>query len=334
MLEITPDPGYEVDEIHVTGKVSKKEVEVGYDEKTSEYYYIQPNEDVDIKVSFKRIVLVVHFNLLNGQEPLTQNVYWGDELVRPADPRRAGYSFIDWFDSAGGIYDFSQEVTESFTLEAHWLGNEQKVDLPSSGEGKVEIKPEVPRTGDEVLIIITPDPGYEPDGPPVVTDEFGNVLPVRPTGNKNEYSYIQPNAKVSISVTYRLIAPGYGGWKLDSVGWWYELSDGSYYNDGWHFIDDEYGAHWYYFDPTGYIATSRWIWDDAQDGWYWVCSTGPMIENLWQWIGNDWYGFWWGGKMCQGWVWDTAYMAWYYCCLLYTSPSPRDPKTSRMPSSA
>ena len=24
----------------------------------------------------------------------------------------------------------------------------------------------------------------------------------------------------------------------------------------------------------------------------------------------------------------------YYCCLLYTSPSPRDPKTSRMPSSA
>ena len=313
VLEITPDPGYEVDEIHVTGKVSKKEVEVGYDEKTSEYYYIQPNEDVDIKVSFKRIVLVVHFNLLNGQEPLTQNVYWGDELVRPADPRRAGYSFIDWFDSAGGIYDFSQEVTESFTLEAHWLGNEQKVDLPSSGEGKVEIKPEVPRTGDEVLIIITPDPGYEPDGPPVVTDEFGNVLPVRPTGNKNEYSYIQPNAKVSISVTYRLIAPGYGGWKLDSVGWWYELSDGSYYNDGWHFIDDEYGAHWYYFDPTGYIATSRWIWDDAQDGWYWVCSTGPMIENLWQWIGNDWYGFWWGGKMCQGWVWDTAYMAWYYC---------------------
>ena len=24
----------------------------------------------------------------------------------------------------------------------------------------------------------------------------------------------------------------------------------------------------------------------------------------------------------------------YYACLLYTSPSPRDPKTSRMPSSA
>ena len=25
---------------------------------------------------------------------------------------------------------------------------------------------------------------------------------------------------------------------------------------------------------------------------------------------------------------------WYLTCLLYTSPSPRDPKTSRMPSSA
>lgn len=313
VLDIKPDPGYEVDEIHVKGKASGKEVEVGYDEKTGEYYYMQPNEDVDIKVTFKRIVLVVHFNLLNGEEPIDQNVYWGDRVVRPADPTREGYSFVDWFDSAGRVYDFEQEVKEGFTLDAHWLGNEQKVDLPTGGEGKVEIKPETPRTGDEVIIVITPDEGYEPDGPPVVTDEFGNVIPVRPTGNKNEYSYIQPNGKVSISVTYRLIAPVYGGWKSDSVGWWYELSDGSYYNNGWHFFDDEFGAHWYYFDSSGYIATSRWIWDNSWDGWYWVCSTGPMIENLWQWIGNDWYGFWWGGKMCTGWVWDTAYAAWYYC---------------------
>ena len=31
-------------------------------------------------------------------------------------------------------------------------------------------------------------------------------------------------------------------------------------------------------------------------------------------------------------VFSTDYQ--YMCCLLYTSPSPRDPKTSRMPSSA
>ena len=31
---------------------------------------------------------------------------------------------------------------------------------------------------------------------------------------------------------------------------------------------------------------------------------------------------------------DAVILAHYYVCLLYTSPSPRDPKTSRMPSSA
>ena len=33
------------------------------------------------------------------------------------------------------------------------------------------------------------------------------------------------------------------------------------------------------------------------------------------------------GVYCELWAWDVT-------CLLYTSPSPRDPKTSRMPSSA
>ena len=34
------------------------------------------------------------------------------------------------------------------------------------------------------------------------------------------------------------------------------------------------------------------------------------------------------------WVRWSGSMAWDRACLLYTSPSPRDPKTSRMPSSA
>ena len=102
------------------------------------------------------------------------------------------------------------------------------------------------------------------------------------------------------------------GWVQSDAGWQYVLN-GEFLNDGWHYFEDEYGNHWYYFDNDTYMATSRWIWDDEWEGWYWVCSTGPIIENLWQWIDNAWYGFWWGGKMCQGWVWDTYYNAWYYC---------------------
>ena len=36
----------------------------------------------------------------------------------------------------------------------------------------------------------------------------------------------------------------------------------------------------------------------------------------------------------EGNKYDKDMVDWNYTCLLYTSPSPRDPKTSRMPSSA
>ena len=36
----------------------------------------------------------------------------------------------------------------------------------------------------------------------------------------------------------------------------------------------------------------------------------------------------------EDWQKDKIYIVQYWDCLLYTSPSPRDPKTSRMPSSA
>ena len=53
------------------------------------------------------------------------------------------------------------------------------------------------------------------------------------------------------------------------------------------------------FDYTGFPDSTKWSYDTE--------------GNVYQWGNNE---------------------AQYYTCLLYTSPSPRDPKTSRMPSSA
>ncbi len=134
----------------------------------------------------------------------------------------------------------------------------------------------------------------------------------------NVYTFVMPASDVVISAIFEVApspepTPGTpDGWVQSDAGWQYVLN-GEFLNDGWHYFEDEFGNHWYFFDADTYMATSRWIWDDNWQGWYWVCSTGPMIENLWQWIDNAWYGFWWGGKMCQGWVWDTAWQAWYYC---------------------
>lgn len=48
-----------------------------------------------------------------------------------------------------------------------------------------------------------------------------------------------------------------GEWKSDNTGWWYDLGDGSYCQNGWQWIDgDQDGvAESYYFDANGYCLT-------------------------------------------------------------------------------
>ena len=57
-----------------------------------------------------------------------------------------------------------------------------------------------------------------------------------------------------------------------------------------------------------------------------------MVRYGMEWQDMVWYGMVWHGMVWYGMVWYG--MVWYGICLLYTSPSPRDLSTSRMPSSA
>lgn len=68
--------------------------------------------------------------------------------------------------------------------------------------------------------------------------------------------------------------PEMGNWKKDSVGWWYQFSDGSYPTNCWKNIN---GA-WYYLDTNGAMVTSQWVGD------YYLKSDGRMATN--EWIGR------------------------------------------------
>ena len=103
------------------------------------------------------------------------------------------------------------------------------------------------------------------------------------------------------------------GWNYNESGGWYYVfdNDGNTYNDGWHWIEDtKFGAHWYFFKDTGFIAINQWIFTDA---WYYVSGSGSMNVGTWNWINNAWYGFNWNGTMCKGWIYDSGYNNWFYC---------------------
>lgn len=93
-----------------------------------------------------------------------------------------------------------------------------------------------------------------------------------------------------------------GAWELDSAGWWYRNSDGSYPAGQWGYI----GGSWYLFDGSGYMRTG---WANVGGTWYYLDDSGTMAEG-WRQIGGTWYYLDGGGAMAEGWRYVGD--AWYY----------------------
>ena len=123
------------------------------------------------------------------------------------------------------------------------------------------------------------------------------------------------------------------GWKKTNGKWWYQLEDGSWYNEGLQKIGKKYyffqsngyiltgwkqvGKNWYYFN-TGGDAAIGWkkigkvwyyfsaegvmqkSWKKISGKWYYFKPSGAMVTG-WQKIGGKWYWFESGGAMKTGW---------------------------------
>lgn len=78
-------------------------------------------------------------------------------------------------------------------------------------------------------------------------------------------------AVAALSMTLFMSVPAFAGqWMPDSVGWWYQNTDGSYLKSGWYWID----GCCYYFNSNGYILTDT----TAPDGSA-VNSDGAWIND-------------------------------------------------------
>lgn len=63
-----------------------------------------------------------------------------------------------------------------------------------------------------------------------------------------------------------------GHWVKDSIGWWYQNSDGSYPRNTWKQINSD----WYYFNASGYMHTG---WLQLGTTWYYMEDSGAMVTG-------------------------------------------------------
>lgn len=84
-----------------------------------------------------------------------------------------------------------------------------------------------------------------------------------------------------------------GQWILDSKGWWYKNSNGSYPANTWSYLEYNHVKDWYRFDQNGYMVTG-WF-TDADGLRYYMnpVSNGfrGAMQTGWQLIDGQWYYF-------------------------------------------
>jgi len=87
-------------------------------------------------------------------------------------------------------------------------------------------------------------------------------------------------AAMAAIMTMTVSVTAFAGWQTGFDGekarWWYDNNDGTWMENGWHWIDDDQDgvAECYYFDENGYILTDT----TTPDG-YTVYTSGAWIEN-------------------------------------------------------
>lgn len=102
-------------------------------------------------------------------------------------------------------------------------------------------------------------------------------------------------------------------WYSNSTGWWVEDTDGWYPTNQWQKID----GTWYFFNASGYMASSEWYngywlnsdgswdstykmtWKNDATGWWIEDITGWWPSNSWQKIDGSWYYFESSGYMAE-----------------------------------
>ncbi len=119
-----------------------------------------------------------------------------------------------------------------------------------------------------------------------------------------------------------------GIWKLNSTGWWFKYSDGTWPTGwaklpvsnnsstlGWFYFNDKGymetqwiipDGNWYYLDDDGRARQNEWAYDKKLCNWYYFDDNCVMLQSKWLKWDNEWYYFDNSGAMKTGWIKDNG----------------------------
>lgn len=119
-----------------------------------------------------------------------------------------------------------------------------------------------------------------------------------------------------------------GEWILDSTGWWFKYSDGTW-PTGWaklpvsnsnsniawfYFSNDGYmetqwvnpDRNWYYLSDDGCARQNEWGYDENNGKWYYFDDNCVMVQSKWIKDNSEWYYLKSDGSMATGWIKDNG----------------------------
>ena len=74
----------------------------------------------DKGVAEKNIIASVTVKLVDGEKTETRNVPYGETIGTLEQPTKEGYTFVDWYDEKGNVFNPAAPLTEDTTIHAEW----------------------------------------------------------------------------------------------------------------------------------------------------------------------------------------------------------------------
>ena len=71
-------------------------------------------------VAEENIIASVTVKLVDGEQTKTWNVPYGETVGTLEKPTKEGYTFVDWYDENGNVFDPAAPLTEDTTIHAEW----------------------------------------------------------------------------------------------------------------------------------------------------------------------------------------------------------------------